>query len=214
MATSAEQRRAYAGPAILSWGFRPFFAAAAAWAVVAMVAWLPLFEGEIGLPTAFAPVDWHVHEMLYGFVPAVIGGFLLTAIPNWTGRLPVVGRPLGLLVGLWAAGRVAVLASAVTGPVIAAIVDVAFLVALCAVAAREIRAGGNWRNLPVAGLVGLLAAANAAFHAEAILVGTAAGAARAELAIVIVLISPTRVVTGSGVNVSVGFSTMTARFVP
>jgi uncharacterized protein involved in response to NO len=56
--------------------------------------WLPVFTGELALATAFAPRDWHVHEMLYGYVPAVVTGFLLTAIPNWTGRLPLQGAPL------------------------------------------------------------------------------------------------------------------------
>src|SRR3954451_12731311 len=53
--------------------------------------------GELSLTTGFTPRDWHVHEMLYGFLSAVITGFLFTAIPNWTGRLPLRGRPLMFL---------------------------------------------------------------------------------------------------------------------
>ena len=60
------------------------------------------------MTSAFAPRDWHVHEMLYGFLPAVITGFLFTAIPNWTGRLPIQGPSLGALLAVWLAGRVAV----------------------------------------------------------------------------------------------------------
>jgi uncharacterized protein involved in response to NO len=84
---------------------RPFFLGAALWAVAAIAVWLPFFTGKIDIPTAFSPADWHVHEMIYGYGTAVIAGFLLTAIPNWTGRLPVAGWPLVLLSGLWVIGR-------------------------------------------------------------------------------------------------------------
>ena len=66
------------------------------------------------LASAFAPRDWHVHEMLYGYLPAVVTGFLFTAIPNWTGRLPLRGRPLLALVTVWLAGRLCVTFSAAT----------------------------------------------------------------------------------------------------
>lgn len=67
------------------------------------------------LTARFVPVDWHVHEMLFGYLPAIVTGFLLTAIPNWTGRLPVQGPPLLALVVLWIAGRAAVFFSADIG---------------------------------------------------------------------------------------------------
>ena len=86
--------RAYEGPALLSYGFRPFFLFGAIYAGLAILVWLPLFEGRIEVASAFTPRDWHVHEMLYGYVPAIVTGFLLTAIPNWTGRLPLQGTPL------------------------------------------------------------------------------------------------------------------------
>ena len=82
-------------------GFRPFFLAAGIWSAVAMALWLGGLAGAVVLPTAFDPAVWHAHEMLFGFVAAVIAGFLLTAIPNWTGRLPLRGNGLALLVGLW-----------------------------------------------------------------------------------------------------------------
>ncbi|RWP10822.1 MAG: NnrS family protein [Mesorhizobium sp.] len=69
--------------------------------------WLPMYSGLIESNSAFASVDWHIHEMLFGYLPAIVTGFLLTAIPNWTGRLPVQGLPLLALVILWIAGRVA-----------------------------------------------------------------------------------------------------------
>jgi uncharacterized protein involved in response to NO len=119
-------------------GFRPFFLGAALWAVAAIAIWLPFFTGEIAIPTAFSPVVWHIHEMIYGYGAAVIAGFLLTAIPNWTGRLPLAGWPLGLLSGLWAVGRGAVFFSATVARVPAALVDAAFLLLFAALAAREV----------------------------------------------------------------------------
>src|SRR5262245_15100029 len=88
------RRRDYSGPVLFSFSFRPFFLGGAAWAALAVLLWLPQYFGELALPTAFAPLDWHIHEMIFGFVAAVVAGFLLTAIPNWTGRLPVNGRAL------------------------------------------------------------------------------------------------------------------------
>jgi len=99
-------------PAILSYGFRPFFLAGTLYAGLAILFWLPLFYGDVHTLSAFSPVDWHVHEMLFGYLAAVITGFLLTAIPNWTGRLPVRGYPLAALAGLWLLGRLACLISA------------------------------------------------------------------------------------------------------
>ncbi len=181
MTTSAERIRAWRGPALLSFGFRPLFLGAGLWAIVAMGLWIGALSGAIGLPTAFGLVDWHVHALLYGYVPAVAAGFLLTAVPNWTGRLPITGAPLGALAALWLAGRAAVLFSAHLPPLAAALADLAFLAALVAMIAREIVAGGNWRNLPVLGLVTLLLAGNALFHAEAAGGGYAAGGYGARL---------------------------------
>src|ERR1051326_4538775 len=116
----------YQGPALFSYGFRPFFLFGAIYAGIAVVVWLPVFCGEFSLPTSFQSRDWHFHEMLYGYVSAVITGFLLTAIPNWTGRLPLQGAPLFTLVATWLAGRAAVSFSAAIGWLAAAIIDVSF----------------------------------------------------------------------------------------
>jgi uncharacterized protein involved in response to NO len=106
--------------------------------------------------------DWHVHEMLFGYVGGVIAGFLLTAVPNWTGRLPVLGAPLA---GLVASGsRVARPCCWPRHCLRPALVDAAFLVVFAGVVWREVLAGRNWRNLPVAVMVTLLALANLAFH--------------------------------------------------
>src|SRR6516164_7368841 len=140
--------KTYSGPALLSYGFRPFFLLGAIYAGLGILIWLPLFLGHLTLPTAFSPLDWHIHEMLYGYLPAAMTGVLLTAIPNWTGRLPLQGAELAVLVAVWIAGRVAVCISAVIGPFAAGVVDVSFLVLIGAAACREVVAGRNWRNLP------------------------------------------------------------------
>jgi uncharacterized protein involved in response to NO len=176
------------GPALFSYGFRPFFFFGACDAALAIAVWLPLFEGEIALPTLFAPRDWHVHEMLFGYVPAIVTGFLLTAIPNWTGRLPLQGTPLAILVIAWAAGRGAVACSAKLGWLTAALIDVGFLALVVAAAAREIIAGKNWRNLKVLAPVTLLAAANAGFHFEAHAFGVAEFAIRVGVTATLILL--------------------------
>jgi uncharacterized protein involved in response to NO len=179
----------YAGPALFAYGFRPFFLFGALYAGAMILIWIPVFTGAFAVPTAFAPRDWHVHEMLYGYVPAVVTGFLLTAIPNWTGRLPLQGRPLLILLLAWFAGRLAVTCSGTTGWLAALVIDGGFLVLVAAAAAREIIAGANRSNLRVVLLVGLLAAGNIAFHLEAHFAGTAEYSTRTGLAVVIMLIT-------------------------
>lgn len=154
-------------PAVLSYGFRPFFLIGSLYGGAAMLFWLPLFYGRLETSSSFSPVDWHIHELLFGYVAAVVTGFLLTAIPNWTGRLPVQGLPLLGLVLLWSAGRFIVFFSAQAGWLLSAVIDCAFLLAVVAAAATEIIAGRNWRNLKVLVPVTALLAANMMFHAEA-----------------------------------------------
>lgn len=180
--------RPYAGPALLSYGFRAFFLFGSLYAGLAILVWLPLYLGELSLPTHFAPRDWHVHEMLYGFLPAVVAGFLLTAVPNWTGRLPLQGRPLLMLLLVWALGRVAVNLSGWIGWLPAAVLDGAFLAVLAAVTAREIAAGRNWRNLKVLIVLCALFAGNLVFHLEVHLNGAADYGTRLGVAASIVLI--------------------------
>jgi uncharacterized protein involved in response to NO len=130
--------RMAAAPAFLRGGFRPFFFGGAAWAIVALTLWVLALLGEVSLPSAFDPLSWHRHEMLFGFVGAVIAGFLLTAIPNWTGRLPIAGPPLAMLFALWLAARLAVLCSGTIGLGAAAALDVGFFLILAGVAGREV----------------------------------------------------------------------------
>jgi uncharacterized protein involved in response to NO len=156
----------YSGPAILSYGFRPFFLGAAIYAGIGISIWLPLFTGHIAIPTAMSPLDWHIHEMIYGFLPAVITGFLLTAIPNWTGRLPLQGTPLAILVAVWLAGRLAVFFSGMIGPTAAGVIDCAFLFLVAVAAGREVIAGNNWRNIPPVLILLVFLAGNVIFHIE------------------------------------------------
>jgi uncharacterized protein involved in response to NO len=189
MPAALQRRRDYAGPALFAYGFRPFFLAAALWAALGILLWMPQYMGAFTLPTRFSALDWHVHEMLYGYVAAAVAGFLLTAIPNWTGRPPVNGWPLAGLAFLWLAGRAVILLSAEIGGLLTALVDVSFLLVLAAVAAREIITGKNWRNLRVLVLLGVLIIGNIVFHAEVLLNGTADYGSRISIAAVILLIS-------------------------
>jgi uncharacterized protein involved in response to NO len=184
-----QRRRDYDGPALFSYGFRPFFLAAGLWAVIGILLWIPQYMGKMSVPTHMSPLDWHIHEMLYGYVAATIAGFLLTAIPNWTGRLPVNGWPLAGLAALWLAGRLALLTSAQLGGLAAAIIDTAFLATVALVAGREIIAGENWRNLRVLVILVVLVLGNIVFHAEVLMTGNANDGTRIAIAAVILMIS-------------------------
>jgi uncharacterized protein involved in response to NO len=155
------------GPiALLSYGFRPFFLGAALWACIAMVLWIGLLSGFWTFAIGYGGIAWHAHEFLFGYIAAVMTGFLLTAIPNWTGRLPLQGIPLFALFVLWLAGRVAMLTTDWIGTGTAAIIDCVYLITVTALISREIVAGSNWRNLRVAVLVAFTAIANIVFQAE------------------------------------------------
>lgn len=185
MATAAA-RRSYTGPALFSYGFRPFFLLAAAWAALAVPFWVLSMSG--GAPFDGYDLDWHKHEMLFGYLGAVVAGFLLTAVPNWTGRMPVMGTPLAGLVALWFAGRAAMLLQPAIG-VWAAAVDVLFLVAFAAVVWREVLSGRNWRNAPVCALVTLLALANVCFHLRGLFPHAGPASDRAALGAAAILIA-------------------------
>lgn len=163
MTTTAERYRAYQGPAVFSMGFRPFFLLAALWAAIAVPVWVATLNNW--LPASHFDRDWHAHEMVFGYLSAVIAGFLLTAVPNWTGRLPITGAPLMGLVALWLAGRIAMLAPSFP---LAPAIDATFLFVFALVVAREIIAGRNVRNLPVLALLTVLAIANVLSHLHAI----------------------------------------------
>ena len=174
--------------AFLSYGFRPFFLGAGIWAALAMVLWLGLITGRWSFASGYGAVAWHAHEMLLGYTTGVATGFLLTAIPNWTGRLPVQGRGLLALFLLWVAGRLGFLVADWIGTPVAAAIDSVFLFVLAGVIVREIVVGKNWRNLKVAVLVVLLGCANVVFHAEVLLAGAPDYGIRLALAVIVGMI--------------------------
>lgn len=150
-----------------SYGFRPFFLAAAALAVLAIPLWVAVLSGLLPIGFAYPPREWHVHEMLFGFLPAAMAGFLLTAIPNWTDRASVRGGELMTLAAAWAAGRAAMLMPWL--PTLAvALVDSLFLLGLAAIIWRELLIGRAWGQSAVGVIVSLYALANGLFHAFAI----------------------------------------------
>ena len=153
--------------ALFSAGFRPFFLLAALWSAIAIPLWLAAYAHGYQ-PSAMPAVFWHAHEMIYGYAVASVAGFLLTAIPNWTGRLPLSGGRLAGLAALWLAGRIALLFSADIGAATAMVVDLSFTAVLGAAVARELVAGSNFRNLPMVAALALLFAGNLLVHLQAL----------------------------------------------
>ena len=179
--------RVRGGPAIFHYGFRPFFLLGALSAAITVPAWLAMLLAGVAPAGPFDAMQWHAHEMVFGYLSAIVAGFVLTAVPNWTGRLPLSGVPLAGLVALWLAGRIAT--GLLAQPVLAAIVDVSFLLVLAASVWREIVAGGNWRNAPVALMLSFLGFANLLHHLEAAGFGDPGFAFRLALGALIVLIA-------------------------
>jgi uncharacterized protein involved in response to NO len=182
--------RTTALPALFTQGFRPFFLAAALSAPLLIIFWMLALSGLIVLPTTFEGATWHAHEMIFGFAVAAMAGFLMTAIPNWTGRMPLQGFPLLLLTFVWLLGRFAVAFSASIGVFPAVTADLAFPALLILSIGREIVAGKNWRNLPMLAALVILMGANAATHlAAAGLVNDGDAGYRASLALFATLIA-------------------------
>jgi uncharacterized protein involved in response to NO len=131
----------------LSFGFRPFFLFAGAYAAVAALAWLSVLHqlhagSEFSFPHGPMPPHlWHGHEMLFGYAGAAIAGFFLTAVPNWTGREPVRGWLLGALALAWLAGRIALWGAAVLPPLWVAAADLAFVPFLATLVVRDLSEG-------------------------------------------------------------------------
>jgi uncharacterized protein involved in response to NO len=187
VAAGITSRRA---PTFLTQGFRLFFLAAGVWSAAALALWIVLLVTGTVVPSRFDPLAWHIHEMLFGFVMATVAGFLLTAIPNWTGRRPVSGAPLAVLAGLWLLGRIACLVSALIPAWLAIALDLSFPLLVIVFVAREIIAARNWRNLPIVAPVTVLAVANLLMHLEGDGAALPSGLGwRLGLAAVIVLIS-------------------------
>ena len=180
---------ARSGPALLSYGFRPFFLLAGVFALVAMIGWIGALALGWEIGGSYGALNWHAHEMLLGYASAALAGFMLTAIPNWTGRLPVSGPPLLALVCLWLVGRIVMAAPDVIGLVPSVVVEGAFLPAMAAIAGREIIAGKNWKNLKILAGLTALSLANILFHLSVLTSGEALLASRATVGVYATLIA-------------------------
>ncbi len=146
-------------------GLRPFFLLAGIDAIFNMAVWLAVYFDVLAWPrTAVPAMFWHAHEMMFGFVGAAIGGFLLTAVPGWTGRSSYAGAPLVTLALIWLGGRVAMLPFAVLPPVLSAIVDLAFFPAVVIALAPPLVRARKMRNAVFLLLLALLFAADVAFQ--------------------------------------------------
>lgn len=170
----------------LSLGFRPFFLGAGVYAVAVMGLWLLwLWSGYPRLAASPAgPIAWHAHEMVFGFGVAAVAGFLLTAVPNWTGALPLSGAPLAALFAVWIAGRLAMTVPGLPAG-LAQAADLAFVPLLALLAVRQIFVKPAPRNALFLLLLVALVACNAVFH----LSGHALEAMHAALMILVLLVA-------------------------
>lgn len=153
--------------ALFAMGFRPFYLLAAGLATAWIPLWVMGWHGHFVIPSGFSPVGWHTHEMLFGFTSAVLVGFLLTAIPNWTDRPTATGLPLAGLAALWLAGRMVMLSGAVLPWQVVAAVDVAFLPLAAASMLPPLVATRNRRNIAFPFVLIALALANLVLHLDA-----------------------------------------------
>ena len=153
-------------PAIFNLGFRPFFLGASVFALVSISIWLSYLN--IGWPTdmsTISPFQWHAHEMIYGYSVAVIAGFLLTAVKNWTGQQTPHGIPLAILFSLWVIARLMWLFHEL---ILAAVFDLAFILLLGIAVAIPIVRRKQWRQMAILSKLILIAVGNVFFYAEAI----------------------------------------------
>ncbi|QBG35725.1 NnrS family protein [Litorilituus sediminis] len=149
---------------LLRLGFRPFFLSGAIFSVFAIALWLLMYRGVVSFSPLGGGYWWHIHEMIFAFGGAIIAGFLLTAVQNWTGMRGAQGTSLLVLFILWLAGRVVVLMPNLLGDVLTTLVDLSFLPAVAYVLAKPIIAIKQYRNLFFAPLLLLLTIANLEMH--------------------------------------------------
>ncbi|MDD1615250.1 MAG: uncharacterized protein involved in response to NO [Methylococcaceae bacterium NSP1-2] len=147
-------------------GFRAFFALAGLSALLLILLWNAMFKGSLSLSNYFAPNEWHAHEMLLGYSVAVMAGFLLTAVKNWTGQPTATGDKLAGLCLLWLYGRLLPFYSGLLPDALIALVDFAFLPVLAYQVSQPIMKSKNYRNLVFIGILLLLALGNGLIHAD------------------------------------------------
>ncbi len=171
-------------------GFRAFFLLAGLAALLLIVFWNALFSGSLTTEHYFSDNYWHAHEMLLGYAVAVISGFLLTAVKNWTGKPTITGDQLASLCLLWLYGRLLPFYSGMLPDLLIALVDFAFLPALAYQVSKPIFEAKQYKNLFFIGLLLLLMLGNGLIHAEmlGVLDNSAATGIQLVVATIIVLI--------------------------
>jgi uncharacterized protein involved in response to NO len=154
--------------ALFELGFRPFFAAAVVFAVIAIGLWMAIFVFGVALaPANLAPTYWHGHEMVFGYAMAVVAGFLLTAVVNWTGVMTVHRLPLAALLLLWTVARMALLLPFDYALLVAVIADTLFMLGLIVAVTIPVYRVRQWKQLGLVSKLVLMLAANLAFYAGA-----------------------------------------------
>ncbi|MGR9116797.1 MAG: NnrS family protein [Gammaproteobacteria bacterium] len=147
-------------------GFRAFFLLAGLSALLLILLWNAIYKGELTVHNYFSAINWHAHEMLVGYSSAVIAGFLLTAVKNWTGQATTSGNQLGVLCLLWLYGRIMPFYAGLLPDALIAIVDFAFLPALAYQLSKPIIQTGHAKSMVFLVLLGLMTLANGLIHLE------------------------------------------------
>ena len=169
-------------------GFRPFFALAALHASLFVPAWVAMAGGWLAAPSWLAPSLWHAHEMIYGLALAAAAGFLLTAVPVWTGAPPVRGRLLAAAALVWVLGRLALLCAGLLPAALVALADLAFPATLLALLLPALLRAGELRNLGFPAVLAVLLGANVALHLDALGLAPGVGTRAARVSIDSVLL--------------------------
>ena len=149
---------------LLASPFRSFFLLTGIYGVVTVLGWMSYLFGGIPLPLGLSPMHWHGHEMLFGLATAAIAGFLLTAMPNWTGATPLKGAGLLALIALWVAGRLVMWTASWWPSWCVALLDLLFLPVMAIYVGSVLLRYGNKKNLVMAGILIVLAFANVMMH--------------------------------------------------
>jgi uncharacterized protein involved in response to NO len=177
------------GQSVFGDGSRPSFLTGAVWAGLASLILVPGFFAALDTQTAFRPADLQVHETLFAYLGTIIAGFILTSIPEWTGRPPLSGRGLTVLILAWLAGRAALAASGFIGPLVAGGVDCLFLALTAITAATEAARGRGWKALPPIGLLIMFLAGNAVFFLSSYESGSGEAGKRIGIAAAVILVT-------------------------
>jgi len=145
-------------------GFRPFFLGGSIFSIIAITLWLLIYKGAVNFLPYGGGYWWHIHEMIFGFGSAIVAGFLLTAVQNWTGIASIKGKPLAALFFLWLLGRIVLLMPDLLGTTLSALIDLSFLLTVAYALAKPILAVKQYRNLFFVPLLVIFTIANGEMH--------------------------------------------------